>query len=74
MSLNFYLMDPDGEAAREAHRARLREAALMRLVRAGQPTLRERTAGLLVALAARLAPSLGISVARRGRSMPSFGA
>lgn len=62
MSLNPYLMDPSGELTRTAYEARLRASALERLARAGQPTLREQTAGLLVALAFRLAPSLGGSV------------
>lgn len=71
MSLNPYLMDPSGEPARAAFEARLRAAALERLARATRPTLREEIAGMLVALAMRVAPSLRISVAKPVRAAVS---
>ncbi|HEV7214468.1 MAG TPA: hypothetical protein VGP33_05030 [Chloroflexota bacterium] len=73
MSLNFYSIDPDGEAARAAYQARLHEAALERLAREGMPTLREQAARSLVALAVRLAPTLHVTVAVGSRQVLNFG-
>jgi hypothetical protein len=73
MSLNIYTSDPNGDVARAAYRARLRAAALERLARAGRPALREQAARSLVALAARLAPTLRITVASGARQIATLG-